>query len=361
MKIFIISDTHFGVRNCSPEWLKIQMDSMDWFVGRVRELSSISDRVVHLGDVFDSRQSIHMKALNAAPQKFRDLSSIVPIDIILGNHDCHDKNTNDINSVEPTFGTIPNVTIMREPKVVDIGGRSIGFMPWRYGDESDRAAIEKATMESLRRDGAEILMCHTDMRGANFNPWQKIDGGCASVDFAGFRMVFSGHIHHRQTLSNVTFVGPPYSMTRSDVGNSKGFHVLDTETMKVKFYENPVCPKFLKVAAKDIINMKLADFKRLVDNNFVDVIVDFHSSPDFPYQELARLVEGRARGLHPVGERKAVEAPIESEQTEEGSSMDVLQLGSMFIDSMRYDQKIKTKLNKALEELYKRAMSQKGA
>lgn len=359
MKLFLISDTHFGVRNCSPEWLQIQMESIDWFTKEIKKKSSSGDRIIHLGDVYDSRQSLHMRALNAVPKRFKTLSSILPIDIILGNHDCHDKSTNDINSVDPTLGLLDNISIMTEPEVREIGGRKIGFMPWRYGEESERPKEEKKAMDILADKGAEILFCHTDMKGASFNPWQKIEHGCSQAEFSKFKIVFSGHIHHRQTVGNVIFVGPPYSMTRSDVENSKGYWIIDLDDLKYEFVENPICPKFIKVNIENIVNLKLEDIRTMFHNNYVDILINFHESPDFPFQELARLLDGSARGIYPIGDRKKQEKTEAHDIQITETTMDVLELGTSYIEAMSYDEKIKERLKKSITELYNRAISQK--
>lgn len=362
MKLFIISDTHFGVRNCSHEWLDIQLSSLDWFKREVKKRMSNGDRIVHLGDVFDSRQSIHMRVLDSVPRKFEELSKVAPIDIILGNHDCHDRNTNDINSVEPTLGMISNIQVYREPTVVKYGKRSFGLMPWRYGEEKERHEIERKAMDELSAAKAEVLFAHTDMKGADFNPWRKIEDGCVIDDFLKFKLVFSGHIHHRQKYANVIFAGPPYSMTRSDIGNHKGFWILDTETLEYEFIRNKRCPEFLKLDMDLLLGMTIEEVERIVQNNFVDVVVDFHKHPDFPYQEFVRMFEASARSLFPVGAKKAEDAAVQISEEDQTSTIDVLRLSDSMIDSMdKYNSKVKDKLKKQLHELYARAISQKGS
>ena len=360
MKLFIISDTHFGVRNCSQEWLEIQLSTLDWFKREVKKRMNNGDRIIHLGDVFDSRQSIHMKVLDSVPRKFEELSKIAPIDIILGNHDCHDRNTNDINSVEPTLGLIENIRVFREPCTQKYGNRIFGLMPWRYGDDKNRHDSERSAMDLLASQKAEVLFAHTDMKGADFNPWRKIEEGCIAEDFSKFKLVFSGHIHHRQKNGNVIFVGPPYSMTRSDVGNEKGFWIIDTETLEYEFVKNRNCPEFLKVEMDSLLDMSIYEIENLVKNNFVDVVVDFYKYPDFPYQEFVRIFEGCARSLFPVGKKKTEEEPVESVSSHDNSPMDVMKLSEEMINSMdRYNVKVKNKLKNHLQDLYTRAISQR--
>ena len=51
--------------------------------------------------------------------------------------------------------------------------------------------------------------------------------------------MFSGHYHQKSTKGNVTYLGNPYQLYWNDYGTKRGFHVFDTETLKVTFYRNP--------------------------------------------------------------------------------------------------------------------------
>ena len=64
-RVFFLGDTHFGVRNSSNEWIDIMRDYFyDWFIPTVKKNYQPGDILIHLGDVYDSRQSINIKVLN---------------------------------------------------------------------------------------------------------------------------------------------------------------------------------------------------------------------------------------------------------------------------------------------------------
>jgi hypothetical protein len=68
-------------------------------------------------------------------------------------------------------------------------------------------------------------------------------------------------------------VGTPYQLTRSDSNNSKGFDLVDLETMNETFFENKVSPKFVKYNLSNLYNTRLGDLKSEIKNNFVDLYV----------------------------------------------------------------------------------------
>lgn len=99
-KIALLTDTHFGGRNDSPIFA-------DYFAQFYREVffpyidANEIDCVVHLGDIVDRRKYVnYVTAQNLKKQLILPLiRRKIPTVWIIGNHDCHYKNTNKINSL----------------------------------------------------------------------------------------------------------------------------------------------------------------------------------------------------------------------------------------------------------------------
>jgi DNA repair exonuclease SbcCD nuclease subunit len=76
-RAFIVSDTHFGARSNSVEWLD---EMMDWFendfIPRVTTEYKPGDILIHNGDVFDNRQSVNLLVLHKGITLFEKLSDI---------------------------------------------------------------------------------------------------------------------------------------------------------------------------------------------------------------------------------------------------------------------------------------------
>ena len=78
-RCFIVSDTHFGVRNSSYEWLDIMKDYFNnFFIPLLKREAKPGDFVMHCGDVFDSRHSLNLLVMNEAMAIFEQIAEIMP-------------------------------------------------------------------------------------------------------------------------------------------------------------------------------------------------------------------------------------------------------------------------------------------
>jgi hypothetical protein len=57
--------------------------------------------------------------------------------------------------------------------------------------------------------------------------------------FDKFTKVFSGHYHTRSNNGKVFYLGNPYEMYWTDVNDTRGFHIFDTETLEHTPINNP--------------------------------------------------------------------------------------------------------------------------
>ena len=101
MKVALITDTHFGARNDSVQFLDFyEAFYRDTFFPKLKE--SKVDAILILGDTFDRRKYINFYSLKRAKEMFFDplMELGVPVHMLAGNHDTYFKNTNDVNSVD---------------------------------------------------------------------------------------------------------------------------------------------------------------------------------------------------------------------------------------------------------------------
>ena len=346
-RIWLITDTHLGVRNSSNEWIEIIEDYFyNWFIPTVKKNYQPGDILLHLGDVYDSRQSLNIKVLNLGIKIFEDLSQIFTdgIYIINGNHDSWSKTSNEINSLK-TLKWIPNINIFEEPVSINFSGKSFFLMPWRKDHEDE----EKTLDETKPHD---YLCCHADIRGLKFNKYTSVETGATRDKFFKFGRVYSGHIHYSQEVNNIKMLGSPYEITRSDMGNPKGITLLNLSNGEETYFENNHSPKFKKLLFSDILNMTIEEIEPIFRNNFVDVMIDPRMALKAPLNILTDSITTQKRlNFHPYDPDQA--SPLSIQMLEsEGKQFDVLDFIREYVDSMEITQEEKEKIKRSLYNLY---------
>jgi hypothetical protein len=347
-RVWFITDTHLGIRNNSNEWIEIISDYFDnWFLPLVDKEYREGDVLIHLGDYYDSRQSVNLKVLNLGVEVAEKLSNRFKdgVHIIIGNHDIWGKTSNDINSLK-SLKWIPNITVHEEPVTLELGSKTFFLMPWRKDHEAERECLEGA-------EPHDYLCCHTDVTGMRFNKFVKIDDGIKLDDTKKFGKVYSGHIHYAQELGNVKMLGSPYQLTRSDRQNPKGITLLDLESGEETYFENNKSPKFLKYDFSSVLEFTIDDAERLMCNGFVDIMIDSSMSLKAPLNILTdEVTSPRKISFHPYDPNQA-ELLNEQLQTSGHRTFSVMDFIETFVSSLDYDQETKDKLVGSINKLHK--------
>ena len=271
--VILISDIHFGVSSSSEEWQENINDYFqNWFIPYVKdELKKTPDAVICcLGDVYHDRKSIDIDVNNLCIDIFEQLAQIIPVYIINGNHDLS-KKTNKGNSSLRSLGNIDNVTVIKEPTMLQfVEGRKniakVAAIPY-LGDCNDE---NKELVKFDKR--ADYAFMHTDISKMKFDNGMTIVGAVDAEKFAG--KVISGHIHKRQETDKVVYVGSPYQMSRGDIDNQKGIYKLVLSTGEMIFTPNNYSPIFQKIDITKFLNF--TDKERMValKNNYTDIVID---------------------------------------------------------------------------------------
>ena len=174
--------------------------------------------------------------MNKSIDLMRDLSDILPVYMITGNHDIYKKNDTDVNSLI-AFRYIPNVTIYEKPTLLTNGKTRILALPWIGNNEKEEkiAKINKP----------DYIFAHSDISGLHYDNGRQIVKGAKLKGIKGVKMLFSGHVHKRQESKDAIYIGLPYSTKRSDIGNKKGFYIFNPGENKHEFITN----KFKEILA----------------------------------------------------------------------------------------------------------------
>lgn len=223
MKIAVINDTHAGVRNSNDDFIAYSKCFYD-------ELFEEMDargihHILHLGDIFDSRKAVNVKAMNHLRKDFLEPADTrgYTMDLILGNHDVFYKNTNRLNAVEEIITPYKFVNIVSSPKEVDYDGLKIALIPWITDDNLED------TMKFVDQTNADWVAGHFEFTGFEMSPGHLATHGMDPKPFERFDKVLSGHYHTKSSKGNVFYLGSQMEFTWIDSHDPKYWHVIDTE------------------------------------------------------------------------------------------------------------------------------------
>ncbi len=308
-KIWLIADTHFGLKGDDDEWLD---DYIGYFENEVipimKERVGENDILIHLGDVFDNRAIIGLNTICRVIKLFEEFSEIFKdIRITVGNHDIMKKSTNDITSLN-MLKYIPNVKIYYEPVVEVIDGKSCLFNPWIENPERER--------ELLSGVNVDYVFGHLEIGGSQMSNRSgvKIEfaGGVKPSDFKDAQ-VYAGHIHIRQNNKNIHYVGNPYHKDRGDRDNPKGITIIDLKTGDTEFIENKVSPRFIKENIYDILDVTIGELKEMWKNNRIDLHMKGNDITKCKFDDFTSALENCYKSFNTVGDNVISELDITGE------------------------------------------------
>lgn len=235
MKIAMITDTHWGVRNDNVAFLDNSKLFLDTTFFPYLDKNSI-DTVIHLGDLVDRRKYININTARRLREDFLEplAQRGCDVHIIAGNHDTYFKNTNSVNALnELVAGSYSFKIYSEQATEVIFDGTKILFVPW-ICDEN-----RKQTIKTLQETESQIVMGHLEISGFEMHKGSIVSHGDDRNIFSRFDLVMSGHYHHRSSDGTIFYLGSHAEFTWSDYNDPRGFHIFDTETREIKFVENP--------------------------------------------------------------------------------------------------------------------------
>jgi DNA repair exonuclease SbcCD nuclease subunit len=269
-KAYIITDTHFGVYSSHElrKWMNIQFnyfykELIPFLIDNVKE----GDILIHMGDLFDNRNAVPIIVQNKVEELLLEISNILPIHLIVGNHDLYNKGDTSVN-LPKLFRHINNINVYEKTHILDKDGKKLVLMPW--------VEYKKDMIKEIDNNPGDYLFCHSDLNGCrmHLNSIAHRNKDKIDVDnFSKYKRVFSGHIHIRQVQKNFEFIGAPYQMDRNDYNDKKGITILDLDTGDTKFIENKLSPTFKKFKVENDGDLLLLEHLN-TDKHFVDIEIN---------------------------------------------------------------------------------------
>jgi hypothetical protein len=88
-------------------------------------------------------------------------------------------------------------------------------------------------------EGARTILCHAEFDGAKYESGTYAPNGFKLERYPADLKFITGHIHLQQRFGSVWCIGTPRHLTRSDIGEQKGIHIVDFETGECNFCPTP--------------------------------------------------------------------------------------------------------------------------
>lgn len=267
-KVALITDTHFGVKNDSPEFIDYQTEFyLNEFFPKLLETGV--DKIIHLGDIFDRRKYTNHQTLQAFKTAFFDklVENDIHMTLILGNHDVYYKSTNSVNSPELFLSSYSdNITIIDEPSILKFGKTKIAFLPWINLENYEES------IEFMKNCDSNTLFGHFEISGFEMHRNGGLcTTGLKASTFDNFDQVFSGHFHEPSSDGRITYLGAPHEYTWADYGCDRGFYIYDTNSGDYDYIKSK-SNMFYRITYDEFLDTSKYDVSKL-SNKIVRLIV----------------------------------------------------------------------------------------
>ena len=214
------------------------------------------DFTIFFGDIFNSPNAITSSVMSIISKLIAEIALDTTVLFIVGNHDDVDNKISVIKvgdrdvriraSLLAPFAYYQNAVVFDSPKVIKIeDGIEVAFIPYStniypYLDEADK----KFSIGTKR-----ILMGHFDifqtyyLQGYRREDLMNIPTAEELIRKYRYDLVLLGHVHDPAEYNidgkKVIYIGSSRNVDFRNAGENKGLYVLDFNTFKMKYIDNP--------------------------------------------------------------------------------------------------------------------------
>ena len=298
--------------------------------------------VIHMGDAFDNRKSIDFWGLEWTRRVILEPLRDYDVHMIIGNHDIFLRNSTEINSPSLLLKDYPNIKTYSSPTNTVIDGVNMTLIPWICEDNYND------TMKVIEQSNAKIALGHLELNGFKVNSNMTMeDHGLNSTIFDKFERVYSGHFHTRSDNGKIFYLGNPYEMYWSDVNDTRGFHLIDTETLEHTPVNNPY-KMFYNIYYEDTPH-QLIDVTQY-ENKIVKVIVRKKTKQKDFDKFIDKLYTAKIQELKII-ENFEIQENVDFEVSEDENTLMIL---NRYIDESEFEFD-KTRIKTIFQDIYKQA------
>lgn len=347
MKIALLGDTHFGVRNDARHFHEYYEKFYSEVFFPYLEEHGI-DTIIQLGDLFDRRKYINFLSLAESRRYFFDecKKRNIRLHALIGNHDIFWRNSLEINSPDLLLRDYDNITLWAKHGTLELDGAVFDMIPWMCNEN------ENEIREFVSKSTSPYCVGHFELVGYYMQRGQVSHEGYEDKFLKDYDQVYSGHYHSRSASvdGKIAYLGTPYELFWSDYKDQKGFGVFDTQSNVFKFVTNPN-RMFYKLTYDDTKELD-EDFSNL-QNKYIKIVVVQKTNP----QKFDTFMDDIYK-MNPIDVTivEDVNEMVNNEEDVVDQAQDTLTILSNYIDQQTIQvepQKLKT----VMRELYLEALS----
>jgi DNA repair exonuclease SbcCD nuclease subunit len=354
MKICLLGDTHFGIRNDSKVFHAYYEEFYrDVFFPELERRGITT--IIQLGDLFDRRKYINFLSLAESRRYFFDecVKRGITVHALIGNHDAFWRESLEINSPNLVLKGYDNIVLWEKPGTFEIDGIKIDMIPWICKDN------EHEIFEFVKNTSSPICMGHFELHGFNLSKGVPSHDGI-DFDFLGvYNKVYTGHYHTYSEHDNIMYLGTPYELFWSDYKDQKYFGVLNTDDLSLELVKNP--NRMFHKYVYDDSNLTMEDIKQLdvssYRNSYVKVVVVNKQNP-YLFDKLLEEIYKVSPVDLTIVEDFTEQALNDSDEEIVNQAEDTMTILYKYIDTQSIDtSKDVNKLKTLMRELYVEALS----
>lgn len=221
MKIAHLADTHIKNLKYHDEYREVFSKIYD----TLKEQKV--DYIVHCGDIAHTKTQISPEFVEMAGNFFKNLASIAPTYIILGNHDGNLRNDSRQDAITPIVNALnlPNLFLLKNAGEISVNDQ-LAFNVMSVFDEEN-------WVKPSDKNKINVALFHGSVAGVQTDIGYVMDHGDYSVDiFEDHDYAFLGDIHKtNQALDTEGRVRYPGSTVQQNFGETddKGFLIWDIQ------------------------------------------------------------------------------------------------------------------------------------
>ena len=286
MKILLYTDVHFSlyasiVRSVDGKYsirLKNLIESINW--AEKLAIENKCDSIFVLGDFFDKAEVIADEMTALSEVKWSGLGHT----FLVGNHEMS-RSSLELSSAH-IFNLLSKTKVIDSPTIYkDKNGTQLCFLP--YVVNPDKPIMEYFTGADFDNSERRVIFSHNDIKGINYGAYVSQSGFEISDIENHCDLFLNGHLHDRCSITNkVINIGSlsAHNFTNDSFKYSYGASILDTETLELKFYENPYSFNFYKFETDSV-----KDCKKKLDKTKQNAVLTIQCS-DKDLDEIKKLL-----------------------------------------------------------------------